>query len=904
MTLGVIEALFVSNIVRLIFNVTLSSGCMVLCLIDPINLFNSLDKSKSSIKNLRTAQHEVLTKYSSELLEKQRVGIKLPTGSGKSLIAILILESWRRSGKVVGILTANKGLAEDIKRRCDEIGIPSATIFGSQGTSKYRIARTRNLRNYKLKKIIGIFNYHSFLYGTEYRQEIYPPDILVIDDASDFETVRNNFFTIRIQRTEHEKVYNDAIDVLLPHSHIYPNIQDFASRTGRQTDVELVFFTHASSVWSVVRKHLPELMKDPNFKYSYNRNRDYRSTLLIFVSEDEIEFRPLLIPEKSLKMGSIEQIIFTSATLPEEELLHKIFGIREQILIIDENSLSKKARDQIATMGKRLIFPLYGADLKDGAGKETILNLVKLHNKLLVLANSNYEAYTIRKYLESKDVPTLIYKNSEDCNHFAYNMRSGVLVCANRYFGLDFPGETCQVAVIARLPAIWDNVDAFQFAVLGNSFYMEQRIGNRLTQSLGRCNRLVKDEALYYVLDSRLLSRLTGEEQYLRYLPRNMYAEFVTGYYLSEGGLIAPAIEYGRSSFFGKRDPEYEKYLQEEIENWDLQKINMPVSKYDLEIEAWEKSLTSGYEAAGQLFDFVGNYFKDNISDTTENLTSLAAFNFYLSAMNFHNAYEQYKNPIDKKHCQDELKEAIKTGGNRSWFNRLRAIFNSLVEDATKKLPLDMIRLDSRRIKEQIVLEYDDFINRNTSKNRNWKDVFDQNTKYIAQGTHGQMLMGLQQVFELIGYRVRRGDNAKGEPDLLVRSPSFVQKHQLSVEAKTREKGEETLTDDVRETLGDAGVIERKASDYQTYPVLITQKEEIVPKALEIAKQKVRIFRTSLFLILINEIRKRIERWESCSSSERTSLIDNAISPYELDGLLRQSEQPLVHDDELRKVLS
>ena len=877
---------------------------MANALIDPILLFEKIDKSQSSIKELRKAQFEILAQYNENLQKERRIGIKLPTGSGKSLIAILILEAWRKAGKVVGILTANKGLAEDMKRRCDEIGVPSATIFRSGGSPKYRIERTRNLRKYKLKKIIGIFNYHSFLYGIEYRQEIYPPDILVIDDASDFETVRNNFFTIRIERSKFEKVYNDALQVILPYSHLYPNLQDFVSRTARQSDIELVFFIHAHLVWSVLRKHLTDLMKDANFYFSYNRNRDYASSLLIFVSEDEIEFRPLLVPEESLKMGSIEQIIFMSATLPEEELLHKIFGIRHRIFIIDENSLSKEACDRIRTMGKRLIFPLYGADLKKGTGKEIILDLVRLHSKLLVLANSNYEAMIIQKYLKSKNVPTLVYRTSDDCYRFAYNMSSGVLICANRYFGLDFPGETCRVAVIVKLPAIWDNIDAFQFTVLNNALYREQRIGNRLTQSLGRCNRLVTDEALYYVLDSRLLSRLIGIEQYLRYLPRNMYAELITGYYLSEGGLINPAIEYGKNSFFGKKDQKYEEYLQDEMKNWAPQEIKVFVSKYDLEIEAWKESLTSGYEAAGQLFDFISDSYKDKISHTNQNLALLAAFNCYLSAMSFYNAYVQFKNVKDKKRCQDELRKAVETGGNSSWFNRLRAIFNELAEEESDKLPIDLIRLDSRRIKEQIVLEYDDFINRNTSKNRNWKAVYDQNTKYITQGTHGQMLMALQQVFELVGYKVRRGDNAKGEPDLIVRAPSLALKHQFSVEAKTREKSEEIVTDDVRETLGDAGVIERQVRGYQTYPVLITQKEEIVSKAMEIAKQKVKIFRTSVFLILINEIRKGIEHWENLSPSERTSFIDNVVSPYELEEILKSSDQPLVQRDELKRILS
>jgi superfamily II DNA or RNA helicase len=121
-----------------------------------IELFDSLDKSKSSISELRKAQTESFNLYETHL-DSARIGIKLPTGSGKSLIAILILEYWRRKGKVVALLASNKALANDIKLKCDEIGIPSALVFGAEsGDSKYRIERFRNLTRYKAHQIIGV----------------------------------------------------------------------------------------------------------------------------------------------------------------------------------------------------------------------------------------------------------------------------------------------------------------------------------------------------------------------------------------------------------------------------------------------------------------------------------------------------------------------------------------------------------------------------------------------------------------------------------------------------------------------------------------------------------------------------------------------------------------------------
>jgi superfamily II DNA or RNA helicase len=99
-------------------------------LLDPIELFAELDKSK--IRSLRKAQEQILSHYFANLQKEKRIGIKLPTGSGKSLIAILILENWRRSGKVAAIVTANKGLADDMRERCEEVGVPCATIFSAR----------------------------------------------------------------------------------------------------------------------------------------------------------------------------------------------------------------------------------------------------------------------------------------------------------------------------------------------------------------------------------------------------------------------------------------------------------------------------------------------------------------------------------------------------------------------------------------------------------------------------------------------------------------------------------------------------------------------------------------------------------------------------------------------------
>jgi replicative superfamily II helicase len=60
--------------------------------------------NSSKFRELWPAQDYVLAKYSDEYVEKPDIAIELPTGAGKTLIALLVTESWRQEAKKVAIL--------------------------------------------------------------------------------------------------------------------------------------------------------------------------------------------------------------------------------------------------------------------------------------------------------------------------------------------------------------------------------------------------------------------------------------------------------------------------------------------------------------------------------------------------------------------------------------------------------------------------------------------------------------------------------------------------------------------------------------------------------------------------------------------------------------------------------
>lgn len=88
--------------------------------------------SSSKFRALWPAQAHVLDTYSLAYTSESDVAIELPTGAGKTLIALLIAEAWRQEGKRVAVLSANKTLAREMKREADLLKIQAALMEGSR----------------------------------------------------------------------------------------------------------------------------------------------------------------------------------------------------------------------------------------------------------------------------------------------------------------------------------------------------------------------------------------------------------------------------------------------------------------------------------------------------------------------------------------------------------------------------------------------------------------------------------------------------------------------------------------------------------------------------------------------------------------------------------------------------
>ena len=77
----------------------------------------------------------------------------------------------------------------------------------------------------------------------------------------------------------------------------------------------------------------------------------------------------------------------------------------------------------------------------------------------------------------------------------------GQLVTAGRYDGLDLPGDICKLVIITTVPQASSEFERFVVAYLGDASFMRHRVGQRVTQALGRANRTKTDRSMYLGLD-------------------------------------------------------------------------------------------------------------------------------------------------------------------------------------------------------------------------------------------------------------------------------------------------------------------------------------------------------------------------------------------------------------------
>lgn len=485
----------------------------------PSLLFFDLKRDKE-VKYLWGHQKEVLDAYYDRHLDTRDLAVELPTGTGKTLVGLLLGEFRRRSkGERVIFLCSTKQLCAQVHRQAQKYGIRTSLLTGPQNEYDadafyaYQQATAVAISTYS-----GVFNTNP---------KIDDPQTIICDDAHAAESFLADMWTLRIDKKDQEEVFDRLISLL----------KGVMSKTSayrvesQDEDVEKTVELVSPIALHEVKNQMADVIMGffdqfPELKYPWKLIGQHLSACNLYCSRDTIEIRPILPPTLTHPpFAGAKQRIYMSATLGEDGDLERSFGVKKIARLPIPEGWDKRGT------GRRLVlFP----ELSPKVGSDFLEKFLSLVKRTLILVPS----IRLRdKYTEELTGKLTVFSGSEVEEHIEiFRKHSGpaVLILANRYDGMDFPGDDCRSLLICNLPTGASLQETFFIQRLKAFLITRDRIRTRVTQAMGRCTRDEADFSIVLIFGDELVKWFCTRENVAAMHPE-LQAEILFGLENSTG---------------------------------------------------------------------------------------------------------------------------------------------------------------------------------------------------------------------------------------------------------------------------------------------------------------------------------------------------------------------------------
>lgn len=456
----------------------------------PSLLFRDLRKDPS-IKFLWGHQEKLLDKYHSKHLDDPNLALELPTGSGKTLVGLLISEFRRRvKGERVVFLCPNRQLCVQVEAQARKYGLPISLLVGKQ-----RDYDPVAFSNYQEAKAIAISTY-SGLFNTNPR--IDDPECIICDDAHAGDGFVASLWSLKVSRKDHPAVYDTLLASLkdaIPDS-LHHAIENYAGNPADRSLTELVSPIAAADYYEATKEAVERVIGQTDLKYSWGLIHDSLEACQIYVTSDAFEIRPVVPPTLTHQpFAKANQRVYMSATLGENGDIERSFGVKNISRIPLPEGWEKRGT------GRRLIlFPN-----KSGAAPLDVLHgVMNLTERTLVLVPNDVSRAKAQAYLPEGVTVIGPREIESDIKIFTQSSKS-VLLLANRYDGIDLPGTDCRMLVVISVPTGIGLQERYLTERLNALTQFQDRIRTRLTQAVGRCTRDESDFSVAILLGDDLL---------------------------------------------------------------------------------------------------------------------------------------------------------------------------------------------------------------------------------------------------------------------------------------------------------------------------------------------------------------------------------------------------------------
>ena len=331
---------------------------------DPQSLFRNLHGRSPDIQHLWAHQDNVLRTWHSNHLDTSDIALELPTGTGKTLIGLLIADFVRQTkDHRVAYLCPYKQLAHQVGTLADDYSIDARVLVGRQ--NEYD---PEDFNAFEASAAVAVTTY-SAIFNT--RPKIDSANLLILDDAHASADFISSLWSVNVDRNEHEDIYSGLLDLfedVIPAAQISYFKAD--STQFSRTESTKIPSPIAQDREALIRDFLDSAIGDTDLKYPWSQIRGHLHACHVFVTWASITIRPISPPTFSHPpFADASQRIYMSATLGEGGELERITGISEI-----ERLAVPEGWDREGTGRRFILFPNWSmpADLATTAATDLV----------------------------------------------------------------------------------------------------------------------------------------------------------------------------------------------------------------------------------------------------------------------------------------------------------------------------------------------------------------------------------------------------------------------------------------------------------------------------------------------------------------------------------------------------
>lgn len=464
---------------------------------DPESLFHDLRRSPA-VPHLWAHQADILRIYNEKFILAHDVALELPTGAGKTLIGLLIAEYRRRQfDERVIYLCPTQQLVYQVGLHSKQYGIDVRTLLRPD---------YEGITDYYLNNAVGVTTYSSLF---NVKPKITFPDAIVLDDAHSAEDYIAGMWSVSVPRQHVNNLYMELVELLRP------TMEDFFAEYMLNDDptpdilskIDMLPLPRFWKYSGAIRTLLDSLLEEKeNARYSWSTIGKSLHACCIFVTWQEILIRPVVPPSQTHEhFAHAKHRIYMSATLGEGGDLERTTGIPN----IQRLKMSRELDKQ--NSGRRLfLFPNRSMD--DEKAKQVTVAAVQESKRALILTPRTSDAVAIEERFLEAGIEVLTSRDIKKSLDAFTSQDNVVLVLANRYDGIDLPGESCRLLIIEGLPGGTNLQERFLLTRLAATSLLRDRIRTRITQGVGRCCRNSNDYCGVLIVGQRLLDFCARQE--------------------------------------------------------------------------------------------------------------------------------------------------------------------------------------------------------------------------------------------------------------------------------------------------------------------------------------------------------------------------------------------------------